>query len=75
MIVNVYLHLCASPSDDHRPLGRAEVELAGSQLAPHQEIACWVDGRRLRAEISSLHRRGGHLPRVYADAIGAHEMA
>ena len=75
MIVNVDLHLRASQSDDHRPLGMAEVELAGSHLAPHQEIACWVDGRRLRAEITSLHQRGAHLPRVYADAIDAHEMA
>jgi hypothetical protein len=74
MIVKVDLHMRASQSEDHRPLGMVPVEIGSSQLAPHQEIACWLDGRRLRAQITSLHQRGCHLPRVYADEMPADEL-
>ena len=71
MILNVDLHLRANPSDDHRALGMVSVELDGAALAPHQEIAMRADGRRVRAQITSIHQHGSHLPRVYADEIHA----
>lgn len=74
MIVSVDLHLRSSPAGDHRALGLVLVELDGTQLAPHQEIACCIDGRRVRARIDSLHRTGGHLPRVYADEVHAEAL-
>lgn len=75
MIVSVDLHLRSNPADDHRVYGLVLVELDGNQLAPHQEIACCIDGRLVRAQITSLHQRGSHLPRVYADEVHVDALA
>ena len=74
MIVNVDLHLRLSPEGDHRPLGLVPLELDAAQPAPYLQMGFWVDGRRVRAEITSVHQRGGHLPHVYADEIHADEL-
>ena len=71
MIVQVDLHLRTNLSEDHRTLGMMRVEVSGAHLAPHQEIDCRIDGRRVRAQITSLHQHGSHLPRVYADQLHA----
>jgi hypothetical protein len=74
MAIKVDLHLRSNPADDHRTLGMVAVEVGGAQLAQHQEIALSVDGRPVRAQITSLHQRSGHLPRVYADEMHADEL-
>jgi hypothetical protein len=75
MITAVDLHLRSNPAGDHRALGMVSIEADGAQLAPHQEIALRIDGRRVRAQITSLHQRGSHLPRVYADEMHAEALA
>ena len=74
MIVTVDLHLRSNTLDDHRHLGAVGVELSGTLPTPHQEMACCVQGRRVRAWISSVHGRGSHLPRVFADELTAGEL-
>jgi hypothetical protein len=71
----IELHLRSSAIGDHRNLGAIAVEHDGGRLAPHQDIACWVGGRRVEACITSMHQRGGALPRVYADEIYVDALA
>ena len=74
MPIKVDLHLRSNLADDHRALGMVSVETPGAQLAPHQEISLSLDGRSVRAQITSLHRHGSHLPHVYADEMPADEL-
>ena len=75
MINKIELHLRSSAIGEHRNLGAIAVEHERSRLAPHEDIACWVAGRRVQACITSVHERGGALPRVYADEIYVDALA
>ena len=75
MISKIELHLRSSSIGEHRNLGAIAAEHDGGRLAPHQDISCWVAGRRVQACITSLHERGGVLPRVYADEIYVDALA
>ena len=74
MIKKIELHLRSSAIGEHRSLGAVSVEHDGWRLAPHDDISCWVGGRRVQACVTSVHERGGALPRVYADEISADEL-
>ncbi len=74
MISKIDLHLRLQRSDEHRSLGVVVVEHEGPRLAPHQEFACWAEGRRVGGQVTSIHARSGHLPHVYADEVPAEEL-
>jgi hypothetical protein len=74
MISQIELHLRSSAIGQHRCLGAVSVEHEGSRLAPHQDIEYWHAGRRIRACVTSLYHRGGHLPCVHADEVAADEL-
>ncbi len=74
MVTNVDLYLRFHPHGDHRRLGVVAVEHDGPHLAPHEDIACWVGGRRLRGHVTSIHERSGHLPHIYADEVSVDEL-
>jgi hypothetical protein len=75
MISKIELHLRSSAIGEHRNLGAIAVEHERSRLTPNEDIACWVTGRRVEACITSVHERGGALPRVYADEIDVDALA
>lgn len=74
MISKIELHLRSSAIGQHRCLGVIPVEHDGARPTQNEDIACWVAGRRVRACITSVHRRGGGLPCVYADEVSAGEL-
>lgn len=75
MIINVDLHLRSHPADEHRALGAVRVEFDGARLELFQDIVCESGEREIRAQITSIHARPGHMPHVYADELTAAVLA
>lgn len=71
----VELHLRSHPLGSHRNLGLVAVEHEEPDLHPAGQIVCEADGRRLQAHVTSIHKRGDHLPHVYADELAELEPA
>lgn len=74
MISKIELHLRSSAIGQHRCLGVIAVEHDRGRLVQHEDIACCLEGRRVRACITSIHHRVGGLPHVYADEVAADEL-
>jgi len=65
----VALHTRSRPSRPHRHLGMITVEHGDAPLFPEQDVVYEANGRRVRAHISCVHARAGHIPDVYVDEL------
>ena len=69
MLLKIDLHLRSDRAQEHRHLGVIAVEHQGPQIGPYDDITYGIAGSRVRAQVTSLHRRGNRVPEVYADAV------
>ena len=65
----VALHARSRPSPFHRHLGAVTVEHEDAPLFPEQDVVYEANGRRVRAHISCVRARAGHMPDVYVDEL------
>ncbi len=67
----VGLHTRSRLNQFHRYLGAVTVEHDDAPLFPEQDVVYEANGRRVKAHVSCVRARPGHIPEVYVDELKA----